>query len=90
MKREIEFQKKLLLESEKDNRMKMDDPFFQKFGKLRDENKERGNALKVETKGFRQLESVLKKVCLVNVKLDARLETEEELGQFRRSGQPTL
>ena len=85
LKREIEFQKKLLYECEKDNRLKMDDPFFQKFGKLRDDNKEKGNELKMETKNFRQLESALKKVCLVNVKLDARLETEEELGEFRRS-----
>ena len=63
----------------------MDDPFFQKLGRLRENNKEKSNTLKLHTKNYRQLESALKKVCLVNVKIDARLETEEELGEFRKS-----
>ena len=85
LKREVEWQKKVLQEVEEDNKEKLDDPFFQKLAKLKEENREKENKIKLETKNFRQLESGLKKVCLVNVKLDARLETEEELTEFRRS-----
>ena len=85
LKREIQYQKRLVVEFEKDKQDKIDDPFFQKLTKLRTDNREREGQLKMRTKNFRQLESVLKKICLVNVKLDARIQTEEELVEFRKS-----
>jgi hypothetical protein len=85
LKREIEYQKKLVVEFEKDKQSKLDDPFFQKLTKLRTDNREKESQLKLRTKNYRQLESSLKKVCLINVKLEAKLKTEEELAEFRKS-----
>ena len=48
------------------------------------DNKEFENHLRLETKDYRQLESGLKKICLINVKLEMNLETEQELVSFRK------
>lgn len=50
---------------------------------MANDNNELENQIKIQTKDYRQLENTFKKICLINVKLDKNIETENELKNFR-------
>ena len=85
MAKEKIFQEKLLEQIREDDKIDREDPVFQKLEKLESQNYYLDAKVKAEGKMLRLSETALKKICLVNAKLDMNQITQSELENFRTS-----
>ena len=85
MAKEKVFQEKILAQIREDDKIDREDPLFQKLEKLESQNYYLDAKVKAEGKMLRLSETALKKICLVNAKLDMNQITQGELENFRTS-----
>ena len=83
--KEKAFQQKLLLQIQEDDKIEEENPLFQKLERLEAQNDYLEERMKYESKLLKISEAALKKICLVNAKIDMNRITQNELENFRTS-----